>query len=42
MKKLDEVFAALSKSAFRKRQHLQAKDIAYLHTKGLVQQTGSS
>lgn len=35
MRKLDEVFAALSKSAFRCKFHLQGKDIAYLHAKGL-------
>jgi hypothetical protein len=35
MRELDEVFAALSKSAFRKQQHLQRKDLTYLHTKGL-------
>ncbi len=35
MRELDEVFAALSKSAFRKQQHLQGKDLMYLHTKGL-------
>jgi hypothetical protein len=35
MRELDEVFAALSKSAFRSKFHLQGKDIAYLHSKGL-------
>jgi hypothetical protein len=35
MRELDEVFAALSKSAFRSKFCLQGKDITYLHTKGL-------
>ena len=35
MRELDEVFAALSKSAFRCKFHLQGKDVAYLHTRGL-------
>jgi hypothetical protein len=35
MRELDEIFVALSKSAFRSRFHLQGKDIAYLHNKGL-------
>ncbi len=35
MRELDEVFAALSKSAFRSKFHLQGKDIVYLHTRGL-------
>ena len=36
MRELDIVFAALSKSAFRSKFHLQGTDIAYLHTKGLT------
>ena len=35
MRKLDEVFASLSKSAFRRKFHLQGKDLVYLRTKGL-------
>ena len=35
MRELNEVFAALSKSAFRCKFQLQGKDIAYLHAKGL-------
>lgn len=35
MRELDEVFAALSNSAFRSKFHLQGKDITYLYTKGL-------
>lgn len=35
MRDLDELFAALSKSAFRKKFHLQSKDLVYLQTKGL-------
>ena len=35
MRELDEIFAALSKSAFRSKFHLQGKDTTYLHTKGL-------
>ncbi len=35
MRNPDEVFAALSKSAFRSRFHLQGKDIDYLQAKGL-------
>jgi len=31
MRELDEVFAALSKSVFRCKFHLQGKDVAYLH-----------
>lgn len=36
MRELNEVFAALAKSAFRSKFHLQGKDIAYLHSKGLA------
>jgi hypothetical protein len=35
MRNLDELFEALSKSAFRNKFHLQGKDLVYLHTKGL-------
>jgi len=35
MRDLDELFAALSKSAFRRKFHLQGKDLVYLHNKGL-------
>lgn len=35
MKLLDEVFAALQKSAFRRGFHLQGKELAYLEQKGL-------
>lgn len=35
MRNLDELFAALSKSAFRSQFHLQGKDLVYLQTKGL-------
>lgn len=35
MRDLDELFEALSKSAFRSKFHLQDKDLVYLHTKGL-------
>ena len=35
MRDLDELFEALSKSAFRAKFHLQGKDLVYLHTKGL-------
>jgi hypothetical protein len=35
MRELEEVFAALSKSAFRRKFHLQDKDIHYLNSKGL-------
>ena len=36
MRELDEVFIALSKSAFRSKFQLQGKDAAYLHSKGLT------
>ena len=36
MRELDEVFAALAKSAFCCKFHLQGKDIAYLQSKGLL------
>jgi hypothetical protein len=35
MRELDELFASLAKSAFRKKFHLQGKDLEYLHNKGL-------
>ena len=35
MRNLDDIFEALSKSAFRRKFHLQAKDLVYLQTKGL-------
>lgn len=35
MTDLDEIFKALSKSAFRNKFHLQGKDLVYLRTKGL-------
>ncbi|MCF7963960.1 MAG: DUF4186 domain-containing protein [Methylobacter tundripaludum] len=35
MRDLDELFEALSRSAFRKKFHLQGKDLVYLQTKGL-------
>jgi Domain of unknown function (DUF4186) len=35
MRELDEVFAALTKSAFRRSFRLLGKDLAYLHEKGL-------
>jgi hypothetical protein len=35
MRDLDELFKALSKSAFRSKFHLQGKDLVYLHDKGL-------
>jgi hypothetical protein len=35
MTDLDEIFKALSKSAFRNKFHLQSKDIIYLRSKGL-------
>ena len=36
MRELDELFAALAKSAFRRKFHLQGKDLEYLHNKGLT------
>ena len=36
MRELNEVFAALARSAFRCKFHLQDKDIAYLQSKGLL------
>jgi hypothetical protein len=33
--KLDEIFAALAKSPFRRRFHLRGKELEYLRTKGL-------
>lgn len=36
MRDLDEVFAALAKSAFRGKFHLQGKDLDYLRDKGLA------
>lgn len=35
MRDLDELFEALSKSAFRKKFHLQGKELDYLHANGL-------
>jgi hypothetical protein len=35
MRDIDELFRALAKSVFRSKFHLQGKDLAYLHTKGL-------
>jgi predicted Fe-S protein YdhL (DUF1289 family) len=35
VRNLDEVFQALDKSAFRRRQQLSPKDASYLHDKGL-------
>ena len=36
MREVDELFAALAKSAFRRKFHLQGKDLEYLHNKGLT------
>jgi hypothetical protein len=36
MRTLDELFAALAKSAFRRKFHLQGKDLEYLQNKGLT------
>lgn len=35
MQNLDKIFEGLSKSAFRRKFHLQGKDLVYLQTKGL-------
>lgn len=35
MRNLDELFAALAKSTFRRSFHLRGKDLEYLHDKGL-------
>ena len=35
MRELEELFAALSRSDFRSKQHLKAKDLQYLHDKGV-------
>ncbi|BBL57632.1 DUF4186 domain-containing protein [Methylomonas koyamae] len=35
MRDLDELFAGLAKSRFRSRFNLNAKDLQYLHTKGI-------
>lgn len=35
MREINEVFEALARSAFRRKFHLQGKDLAYLHGKGL-------
>jgi hypothetical protein len=35
MSEIDQVFQALSKSAFRRRFHLRPQERTYLHTKGL-------
>ena len=36
MRELEELFAALAKSAFRRKFHLQGKDLEYLHNKSLT------
>ena len=36
MRTLDELFAALAKSAFRRKFHLQGKDLEYLQNKSLT------
>ena len=36
MRELSALFAALSQSAFRKKFHLQGKDLEYLQNKGLA------
>ena len=36
MRENDELFAVLAKSAFRRKFHLQGKDLEYLHNKGLT------
>ena len=36
MRELDELFAALAKSAFRRKFHPQGKDLEYLQNKGLT------
>ena len=36
MRELDELFASLTKSAFRKKFQLHGKDLDYLHNKGLT------
>ncbi|MFZ9611359.1 MAG: DUF4186 family protein [Methylococcales bacterium] len=35
MRELDELFATLAKSAFRRKFHLHGKDLEYRHNKGL-------
>jgi hypothetical protein len=35
MRNLDDLFAALAKSAFRRSFHLRGKDLEYLQSKGL-------
>jgi len=35
MRELDELFAALSNSDFRSKQHLKGKDLQYLYDKGV-------
>lgn len=35
MRELDEIFAALQHSAFRRRIHLNARDLQYLRNRGL-------
>lgn len=37
MRDLDELFAVLAKSAFRRSFHLRGRDLAYLRDKGLSQ-----
>src|SRR5438309_4676310 len=36
MRPLDEIFEALAKSDFRRRQRLRGRDVDYLHAKGLA------
>ena len=36
MREVDELFAALAKSAFRRKFQLQGKGLEYLHNKGLA------
>ena len=36
MREVDDLFAELAKSAFRRKFHLQGKDLEYLHNKGLT------
>jgi hypothetical protein len=35
MRKFDDLFATLAKSAFRRKFHLQGKDLEYRHNKSL-------
>ena len=36
MREVDDLFAEQAKSAFRRKFHLQGKDLEYLHNKGLT------